>query len=115
MSTNPDSKISLNLNAKPYVPKAHTGLKPLQPPQNSSLQHTSLNLAGSKPFIPKSRQGQIKPSSQPALTPSPAPAPAPAPAPKVKKVDREYFVIDEDDKQHYNFFFFVLVYFDYLI
>ena len=92
-----ESKISLNLNAKPYVPKLHTPLRPLQ---NASNQHTSLNLAGSKPFIPKNRQMQMG-SAQPAPS-QPAPTPEPAPK-KVKKVDREYFVIDEDDKQKYNF------------
>ena len=89
-----ENKISLNLNAKPYVPKLHTPLRPLQ---NTSNQHTSLNLAGSKPFIPKNRQMQLS-STQPPTNPEPAPAPK-----KVKKVDREYFVIDEDDKQKYNF------------
>ena len=98
-----ESKISLNLNAKPYVPKTY----PIKTQVSSIQQHTSLNLAGSKPFIPKGRKFEIKsttqaiPPKEPA--PTPAPEPAPAPAPKVKKVDREYFVIDEDDKQQYNF------------
>ena len=100
-----ENKISLNLNAKPYVPKAF----PIRSQISSVQQHTSLNLAGSKPFIPKNRQFEIKSSTQiippkePAPTPAAEPASAPAPAPKVKKVDREYFVIDEDDKQQYNF------------
>ena len=88
-----EQKLNLNLQAKPYVPKFHgaSSLKPL-----SSIQNTPLSLnTNSKPFIPKNRQ-------KASIQTNPAPTPL-ADKPKVKKVDREYFIIDEDDKQKYNF------------
>ena len=89
--------LKLNLDAKPWKPKwnsnvtsqAQTNPVPKGTPLNpnaASFQHTSLRIDSVKPFIPKNRQTQLNP-----------------PKPKVKKVDREYFVIDEDDNQVYSF------------
>ena len=99
--------LKLNLDATSYVPKhlrntvstsntANTS-NPNSTPLNvnaPSFQHTSLKLDSSqKPFIPRNRKASTN-----AQVPTPAPKPA-----KEKKIDREYFVIDEDDKQIYNF------------
>ena len=87
--------LKLNLDAKPWKPKwnsnATSQANPIQKntplnPNAASFQHTSLRIDSVKPFIPKNRQAQLN-----------------QPKPKVKKVDREYFVIDEDDNQTYSF------------
>ena len=105
-------KLNLNLNASSYVPKhlrnnaatsntSNTNSTPLNV-NAPSFQHTSLKLESSqKPFIPKYHKGSSN-AQNPAPTPSPTPAPEPKPI-KEKKIDREYFVIDEDDKQIYSF------------
>ena len=99
------SSLKLNLDAGPYIPKfktnanTHTPLVQPQAPsktpfhQSYSTQiphHTSLNI-NSKSFLPKNYMKKI-------TTVQPQP-----PKPKEKKVYKEYFVIDEDDKQQFNF------------
>ena len=107
------SSLKLNLNAAPYVPgfmKNTISAKPpisqqqsqqaSQPkPQQTPLQtpppasqHTSLSI-NAKAFIPKNYK----------KSPTPAPVQPQPPKPKPKKVYKEYFVIDEDDKQQFNF------------
>ena len=107
------SSLKLNLNATPYVPnfmKNTISAKPpisqqqsqqaSQPkPQQTPLQtpppasqHTSLSI-NAKAFIPKNYK----------KNPTPAPVQPQPPKPKPKKVYKEYFVIDEDDKQQFNF------------
>ena len=119
MSNNTTS-LKYNLEAKIYVPKrlrnqnpsvsTSTPLTTSTPSEQSSgsnYKKTPLNLAApsfkptslkkdSHPFIPKSLQASASSNQTQAKTPETAPAP------KEKKVDREYFVID-DDKQVYNF------------
>ena len=94
-----DKKLGLNLDAKEYIPKAKVNQTYGQPtpPQPQKL-HTSLSTS-SKPFYPKNRKLNIN------STPSkPQPQPQPEPEkPKQKKIVREYFVLDEDDKQQFNF------------
>ena len=101
MSSN--SPLKLNLNAKEYKPKFKANNKPpqaqtqTQTPLHQSYstpmtQHTSLNI-NSKAYIPKfiaKKRTEI--ISKPEV-----------PKPKPKKVYKEYFVIDEDDKQQFNF------------
>lgn len=99
------SSLKFNLDAKVYIPRFMTNAKtqtPLVQPQASpktpfhqsySTQiphHTSLNI-NSKSFIPKNYMKKF-------TTVQPQP-----PKPKEKKVYKEYFVIDEDDKQQFNF------------
>lgn len=99
------SSLKLNLNAEEYIPKfktnanTHTPLVQPQAPsktpfhQSYSTQiphHTSLNI-NSKSFLPKNYMKKF-------TTVQPQP-----PKPKEKKVYKEYFVIDEDDKQQFNF------------
>ena len=99
------SSLKLNLDAGPYIPKfktnanTHTPLVQPQAPsktpfhQSYSTQiphHTSLNI-NSKSFLPKNYMKKF-------TTVQPQP-----PKPKEKKVYKEYFVIDEDDKQQFNF------------
>ena len=107
------SSLKLNLDATPYVPnfmKNNFAAKqpiPQQTSQNSSQlkpkqtplqipqpapQHTSLSI-NAKAFIPKNYKKNT--TSTPAQPQSPKPKP--------KKVYKEYFVIDEDDKQQFNF------------
>ena len=50
----------------------------------------------SQPFIPKGFHASLGQSQTPLSIQKP-------PVKKEKKIDREYFVIDEDDKQIYNF------------
>ena len=100
-------KLNLNLNASSYVPRhlrntvstsntsntQNTNNTPLNV-NSPAFQHTSLRLDSSqRPFIPKNLQ-----TSANVQSPNPEPKPI-----KEKKIDREYFVIDEDDKQIYNF------------
>jgi translation initiation factor 4G len=102
------SSLKLNLDASSYVPKhlrntttnqsstSNTNNTPLNL-NAPSFQHTSLRLDSSqRPFIPRNRQST---ANQPS-TSSPTPVTKPT---KEKKIDREYFVIDEDDKQVYSF------------
>ena len=99
------SSLKLNLDAKAYIPRFKTNANtqtPLVQPQASpktpfhqsySTQiphHTSLNI-NSKSFLPKNYMKKF-------TTVQPQP-----PKPKEKKVYKEYFVIDEDDKQQFNF------------
>ena len=99
------SSLKFNLDAKVYIPRFMTNAKtqtPLVQPQASpktpfhqsySTQiphHTSLNI-NSKSFLPKNYMKKF-------TTVQPQP-----PKPKEKKVYKEYFVIDEDDKQQFNF------------
>ena len=101
------SSLKFNLDAKVYIPRFMTNAKtqtPLVQPQASpktpfhqsySTQiphHTSLNI-NSKSFLPKNYMKKF-------TTVQPQPQP---PKPKEKKVYKEYFVIDEDDKQLFNF------------
>ena len=98
---NDQSKVSLNLEAKPYIPKTFhfvstNQMTPLQLPNNkpfiplsfnisgSKFQHTGLSLAGSKPFIPKTKLKEMQ-------------------APPPVKTYLEYFIDDRDTKQSYNF------------
>jgi hypothetical protein len=99
------SSLKLNLDAKAYIPRFKTNantqtplVQPQAPPktpfhQSYSTQiphHTSLNI-NSKSFLPKNYMKKF-------TTVQPQP-----PKPKEKKVYKEYFVIDEDDKQQFNF------------
>ena len=99
------SSLKFNLDAKVYIPRfkinANTQTPLVQPQaspktpfhQSYSTQiphHTSLNI-NSKSFIPKNYMKKF-------TTVQPQP-----PKPKEKKVYKEYFVIDEDDKQQFNF------------
>ena len=84
--------LKLNLDATPYQPKSKMST-PLQPPSALSSSNTRLSIKA-KPFIPKYKQ-KIN-ATQTAPKPE-------APKPKPKKIDREYFVIDEDDKTQYDF------------
>jgi len=84
------SKLQLNLDAKPFVSKKFVG------------SHTSSLNTNAKPFIPKFLNKQA------ATISNPAPTPTPTEKPKPKKY-KEYFLLDEDDKQAYKFDF------DYMI
>ena len=89
------SSLKLNLDAKPYVPKFMSTKLPQAPQTNSNPQiktHTSLSIQA-KAYIPKSRK-----QAQTTQTQTPPP-----PQPKPKKVYKEYFIIDEDDKQQFLF------------
>ena len=89
------SSLKLNLDAKPYVPKFMSTILPKAPQTNSNPQiktHTSLSIQA-KAYIPKSRK-----QAQTTQTQTPPP-----PQPKPKKVYKEYFIIDEDDKQQFLF------------
>ena len=94
-----ESKLKLNLNAKAWIPKSkmmqqsQQSQPPSQPPSQPSQPHTSLSLSA-KAYVPKFRKQNL------SQTPSEQPQP---PKPKQKKVFKEYFVIDEDDKQTFNF------------
>ena len=94
-----ESKLKLNLNAKAWIPKSkmmqqsQQSQPPSQPPSQPSQPHTSLSLSA-KAYVPKFRKQNM------SQTPSEQPQP---PKPKQKKVFKEYFVIDEDDKQTFNF------------
>ena len=94
-----ESKLKLNLNAKAWIPKSkmmqqsQQSQSPSQPPSQPSQPHTSLSLSA-KAYVPKFRKQNM------SQTPSEQPQP---PKPKQKKVFKEYFVIDEDDKQTFNF------------
>ena len=90
MSQQKQPQLKLNLNAPAYIPK--TKINP--PPQQSASKYTSLNV-NSAAFIPKSKKTNI-----PSVTSQPMTQPA---KPKPKKIVREYFVLDEDDKQEFNF------------
>ena len=116
--------LKLNLSAKNYVPKflrnisgptPVTNLNPNNTPLNQKApftQHTSLKLDSThKPFIPKNLKSKNLSSTIPQSVLSPqtdVTAPNPQNPPKEKKIEREYFVIDEDDKQY-------IFDFDYLI
>ena len=80
------SKLQLNLDAKPFVSKKFGS-------------HASSLNTNAKPFIPKFLNKQQSTA---------APTPTPAEKPKPKKY-KEYFLLDEDDKQTYKFDF------DYMI
>ena len=99
------SSLKFNLDAKVYIPRfkinANTQTPLVQPQaspktpfhQSYSTQiphHTSLNI-NSKSFLPKNYMKKF-------TTVQPQP-----PKPKEKKIYKEYFVIDEDDKQQFNF------------
>ena len=99
------SSLKFNLDAKVYIPRfkinANTQTPLVQPQaspktpfhQSYSTQiphHTSLNI-NSKSFLPKNYMKKFT-----RVQPQP-------PKPKEKKVYKEYFVIDEDDKQQFNF------------
>ena len=94
-----ESKLKLNLNAKAWIPKSKMMQQsqqpqpPSQPTSQPSQPHTSLSLSA-KAYVPKFRKQNM------GQTPSEQPQP---PKPKQKKVYKEYFVIDEDDKQTFNF------------
>ena len=94
-----ETKLKLNLNAKAWIPKSkmmqqsQQSQPPSQPPSQPSQPHTSLSLSA-KAYVPKFRKQNM------SQTPSEQPQP---PKPKQKKVFKEYFVIDEDDKQTFNF------------
>ena len=90
MSQQKQPQLKLNLNAPAYIPK--TKINP--PPQQSASKYTSLNV-NSAAFIPKSKK-----TNTPSVTSQPMTQPE---KPKPKKIVREYFVIDEDDKQEFNF------------
>ena len=108
------SNIKLNLAAKEYTPKNLRASAQTQQPSQlkkttplnlnaPSFQPTSLN-KNSAPYIPKKyfRPSSI-PSSQTQLSGLTKAQEKPKVAPvKEKKVDREYFIIDED-KNVYNF------------
>ena len=84
------SKLQLNLDAKPFVSKKF------------GTSHASSLNTNAKPFIPKFL------NKQSTTVPAPTPTPTPAEKPKPKKY-KEYFLLDEDDKQTYKFDF------DYMI
>jgi hypothetical protein len=90
MSQQKQPQLKLNLNAPAYIPK--TKINP--PPQQSASKYTSLNV-NSAAFIPK-----YKKKNTPSVTSQPMTQPE---KPKPKKIVREYFVLDEDDKQEFNF------------
>ena len=92
-----DKKLDLNLDAKEYIPKSKANQTSSQPtPLQPQKLHTSLSTS-SKPFFPKNRKLNL-------TTTSSKPQPHPEPEkPKPKKIVREYFVLDEDDKQQFNF------------
>ena len=90
MSQQKQPQLKLNLNAPAYIPK--TKINP--PPQQSASKYTSLNV-NSAAFIPKSKK-----TNTPSVTSQPMTQPE---KPKPKKIVREYFVLDEDDKQEFNF------------
>ena len=90
MSQQKQPQLKLNLNAPAYIPK--TKINP--PPQQSASKYTSLNV-NSAAFIPKSKK-----TNTPSVTSQPRTQPE---KPKPKKIVREYFVLDEDDKQEFNF------------
>ena len=114
--------LKLNLEATSYVPKflRNSTANPTPATNNTplninapSFQRSTLKLE-TRPFIPKSRKvstgsqsntstpaSSILASSNPPPISNPPPTPEEKPK-KEKKVDREYFIIDEDDKQ-YNF------------
>lgn len=84
------SKLQLNLDAKPFISKKF------------GTSHASSLNTNAKPFIPKFLNKQT------TTVPAPTPTPTPAEKPKPKKY-KEYFLLDEDDKQTYKFDF------DYMI
>ena len=87
------SQLKLNLNATSYVPKHLRKSTPLD--INASSFQPKLN-RDSQPYIPKGFHASISSSQNPLTFPKPS-------VKKEKKIDRIYFVIDEDDKQIYNF------------
>ena len=95
------SQLKLNLDAKSYVPinLRNSDAAPYKKtPLNinaKTFQPTSLKKE-SQPFIPKGFHASLGQSQTPLSIQKP-------PVKKEKKIDREYFVIDEDDKQIYNF------------
>jgi hypothetical protein len=91
MSQQKQPQLKLNLNAPAYVPKNKNNQPPSQPP---SQKQTKLNI-NSAAFIPKYKKTTATPA---ASKPQPQ-----TEKPKPKKIVREYFVIDEDDKQEFNF------------
>ena len=85
-------QLKLNLEAPAYIPKS----KNIQSSQQPNEKRTSLSTAA-KPFIPKSKKININPAtSKPQAQPEPE-------KPKPKKIVKEYFVIDEDNNQQFNF------------
>ena len=87
------SQLKLNLNATSYVPKYLRKSTPLD--INASSFQPKLN-RDSQPYIPKGFHASISSSQNPLTFQKPQ-------VKKEKKIDRIYFVIDEDDKQIYNF------------
>ena len=87
------SQLKLNLNATSYVPKYLRKSTPLD--INPSSSQLKLN-PDSQPYIPKGFHASISTKQNPLTFQKP-------PVKKEKKIDRIYFVIDEDDKQIYNF------------
>ena len=92
MSQQKQPQLKLNLNAPAYVPKNKNNQPP--PSQPPSQKQTKLNI-NSAAFIPKYKKTTATPA---ASKPQPQ-----TEKPKPKKIVREYFVIDEDDKQEFNF------------
>ena len=85
-------QLKLNLEAPAYIPKS----KNIQSSQQTNEKRTSLSTAA-KPFIPKFKKLSINPApSKPQAQPEPE-------KPKPKKIVKEYFVIDEDNNQQFNF------------
>jgi len=85
-------QLKLNLEAPAYIPKS----KNIQSSQQPNEKRTSLSTAA-KPFIPKFKKLSINPApSKPQAQPEPE-------KPKPKKIVKEYFVIDEDNNQQFNF------------
>ena len=85
-------QLKLNLEAPAYIPKS----KNIQSSQQTNEKRTSLSTAA-KPFIPKSKKININPAtSKPQAQPEPE-------KPKPKKIVKEYFVIDEENNQQFNF------------
>ena len=110
-----NAPIKLNLEAKEYLPKSLRNSTQVQSTQSTQLKKstpTPLNLKytpfqptslkkGSTPFFPKNYN---KPSPQPSSSSQNQTQTQEKPpvVPIQKKVDREYFIIDED-KNIYNF------------
>ena len=101
MSSNNNDQIKLNLNAPEFIPRSKVNSTASQTKSKTQFhqsystpltQQTKLSI-NSKAFIPKFlAKKNTEMISKPETT-----------KPKQKKVYKEYFVIDEDDKQQFNF------------
>ena len=117
-----NNPLKYNLEAKCFVPKwlrnqpasstASTTSTPTENPSSFPTKQSPLNVNSkkfqplkkdSRPFIPKNYQPSAASTQATPPSQTQPKTPTPEPAPKQKKVDREYFIIDEDDKQIYNF------------